>query len=74
MSLLMSTAYFKRLLSEFLEVDGLLLVSHYRASGEDLTRDWRDAGLRDEGFNVVGTISGFDGAGREKCRVAMLRL
>jgi len=67
------TAYLKRLLSEFLEVDGLLLVSHYRASGEDLTRDWRDADLRAEGFNVVGTISDFDGTGREKCRVAMLR-
>lgn len=66
-------AYLKRLLSEFLEDDGLLLVTHYRSSGDDLTRDWRDEVLRAEGFNVIGTISGFDGVGREKCRVAMLR-
>jgi SAM-dependent methyltransferase len=67
------TAYLKRLLSEFLEDGGLLLATHYRSSGEDLTRDWLDEDLRTEGFNVIGSVSGFDGAGREKCRVAMLQ-
>jgi hypothetical protein len=60
------------LLREFLEDDGLLLVTHYRGSIEDLTRDWLNEDLHDEGFSIVGSISGFDSAGREKCRVAML--
>ena len=66
-------AYLKRLLSEFLEDDGLLLATHYRSSGEDLTRDWLDEVLRAEDFNIIGCVSGFDGAGREQCRVVMLR-
>lgn len=66
-------AYLKRLLRDFLEDDGLLLVTHYRPRGDDLTRDWRDEALRAEGFNVISTVSGFDGLGREKCRVAVLR-
>ena len=67
------TAYLKRLLSEFLEDGGLLLATHYRSSGEDLTHDWLDEDLRTEGFNVIGSVSGFDSAGRGKCRVAMLQ-
>lgn len=66
-------AYLKRLLSEFLEEEGVLLVAHYRGSDRDLTRDWLDEDLKAEGFNVIGSISGFDGMGREKCRVAMVR-
>lgn len=66
-------AYLKRLLREFLEEDGLLLVTHYRGSNEDLTRDWLDEELSAEGFNVMRSVSGFDSAGREKCRVAVLR-
>lgn len=67
-------AYLNRLLSDFLEDDGLLLVTHYRgSSGEDLTRDWLDEDLRAEGFNVVGCTSGCDSQGREKGRVVMLR-
>lgn len=69
----LQAAYLKRLLSEFLEDDGRLLVTHYRSGNEDLTRDWIDEDLRAEGFNVTSTISGFDSAGREKCRVVMLQ-
>ncbi len=64
--------YLKRLLNEFLEADGALLVTHYRSSSEDLSRDWLDADLRADGFNVVNTISGFDSTGREKCRVTIV--
>lgn len=64
--------YLRRLLQEFLEEDGVLLVTHYRSSGDDLTRDWLDEDLRAEGFHVIGSVSGFNGAGQEKCRVAML--
>jgi SAM-dependent methyltransferase len=66
-------AYLTRLLHKFLTTGGSLLVAHYRSRAEDLTRDWVDEELRALEFKVAGTTSGFDSAGQERTRVAIIR-
>jgi SAM-dependent methyltransferase len=63
----------KRLLREFLEEDGKLILSHYRSSRDKLATGWLDNDLVTWGFNVIEMHSGYDANGLELCRVAVLR-
>ena len=66
-------AYLTRLIHKFLAPGGLLLVAHYRSRVEDLTCGWVEDDLRALDFKLAGITSGFDAAGRERTRVAMIR-
>jgi SAM-dependent methyltransferase len=63
----------ERLLREFLEEDGKLLLSHYRSSRDNLAIGWIDDDLKAWGFKAIEIHSGYDANGLELCRVAVLR-
>jgi SAM-dependent methyltransferase len=69
----LAAAFVSRLLDGFLVYGGSLLVAQYRSRREDLSGDWIDEYLSDLGFKVVDSKSGFNGAGLELTRIAVLR-
>lgn len=66
-------SFIRRLLDEFVSDGGALLVAHYRSQHEDLSAGWIDQYLRTLGFAVSSCTHGFDGEGRERTRIAVLR-
>ncbi len=66
-------AFVERLITEFLTAEGKLILSDYRSRRDDLTRGWLEDDVRDWGFAVEATYSGYGEDGLELCRVVILR-
>ena len=64
--------YIDRLLAEFLEDNGKLILAQYRSRKEDLSQGWINQTLEGYGYAVSEQYSGFDGQGRELCRIVTL--
>ncbi len=63
--------YVTRLLNRFVLSSGKLLISEYRSSQDDFSKEWIDECLGEWGFNVAYSRSGFD-AGKELTRVVVV--
>lgn len=63
----------ERLLAEFVNPDGKLILSDYRSRRDDLSRDWIGDDLKAWGYEIEETCSGFGESGLELCRVHTLR-
>jgi SAM-dependent methyltransferase len=65
--------FIERLLAEFVDQGGRLIISQYRSRRDDLTQGWINQELEGYGLRVVETHSGHSGNGLELCRVAVLQ-
>ncbi|MBD1842620.1 class I SAM-dependent methyltransferase [Cyanobacteria bacterium FACHB-63] len=64
--------FVERLLAEFVEQNGRLIISQYRSRHDDLTQGWVERELERYGFRDVEVHSGYSADGLELCRVAVL--
>ncbi len=63
--------YVQRIMNEYLENDGVLLVAEYRSSNDPADEPWIDTKLGGWGFKTARKISGFDD-GKELTRIVVL--
>lgn len=64
-------AYVERIMDNYLEDSGELLVAEYRSSKDPVNLPWIDETLTKWGFRIVRTASGFDN-GKELTRVVVV--
>jgi hypothetical protein len=66
--------FIDRLMAEFLEEKGKLILSDYRNRRGDLTRDWIEDDLRQWGYEIKEVYSGYGEGGLELCRTVILQV
>lgn len=64
--------FVERLLAEFVDQNGRLIISQYRGRHDDLTQGWVDRELEQYGFRHIEIHSGYSEGGLELSRIAVL--